>query len=322
MGLPSKGTRQIEVNGIRYRYGGSFEGHQLSVVIEAASGGQRLLARFDPFVLRGQTHWDGFLSRRFVRIALVEGRRRGWRPGVPGKPHVLTEADIFGDHPAPGWTRGPGPGRRLLDAVLAAPGDDAPRRVLADWLVERCDPRGAFIHDQCDGAPGGEVLQRHWRPWSAPAWRVARRWDFERGFIVGVDLHQRPPIEAWDELHAREPVTRITLWVGAEADPFDWLPKPTHRDLVLVGSVGGDRARGAVAVDRGGAAAPDHHPRRLRRCRRGPPRPGGGVGGARGARSALSPHGCGGDRGHRPVPAPGPDPGPGVAEVRPTPRSR
>src|SRR6185436_17673072 len=33
----------------------------------------------------------------------------------------------------------------LLQAVLAAPDDDAPRLVFADWLLERGDPLGEFI---------------------------------------------------------------------------------------------------------------------------------------------------------------------------------
>ena len=37
----------------------------------------------------------------------------------------------------------------LLAAVFAAPDDDAPRRVYADWLLERGDPRGEFIQLQC-----------------------------------------------------------------------------------------------------------------------------------------------------------------------------
>src|SRR5580704_9121805 len=39
--------------------------------------------------------------------------------------------------------------RRLIEQVLAAPDDDAPRLVYADWLVLRGDPRGEFIQLQC-----------------------------------------------------------------------------------------------------------------------------------------------------------------------------
>jgi uncharacterized protein (TIGR02996 family) len=40
-------------------------------------------------------------------------------------------------------------GRKLLEAVLADPDDDGPRLALADWLMERDDPRGEFIAVQC-----------------------------------------------------------------------------------------------------------------------------------------------------------------------------
>lgn len=38
---------------------------------------------------------------------------------------------------------------RFLEAIRAAPDDDAPRLVYADWLSERGDPRGEFIVAQC-----------------------------------------------------------------------------------------------------------------------------------------------------------------------------
>jgi uncharacterized protein (TIGR02996 family) len=38
----------------------------------------------------------------------------------------------------------------LLDEVLAHPDDDGPRRVYADWLSERGDPRGELIAVQCE----------------------------------------------------------------------------------------------------------------------------------------------------------------------------
>src|SRR5262249_51734963 len=38
----------------------------------------------------------------------------------------------------------------FLQAILAAPEDDTPRLVYADWLEERGDPRGEFIRIQCE----------------------------------------------------------------------------------------------------------------------------------------------------------------------------
>jgi uncharacterized protein (TIGR02996 family) len=42
----------------------------------------------------------------------------------------------------------------LRAAVYAVPDDDAPRLVLADYLLERGDPRGELIHVQCAIARG------------------------------------------------------------------------------------------------------------------------------------------------------------------------
>ena len=48
---------------------------------------------------------------------------------------------------------------RLLAAVLADPGSDAPRQVYADWLQERGDPRGELIELQL--APQCTATHQH-----------------------------------------------------------------------------------------------------------------------------------------------------------------
>lgn len=45
-------------------------------------------------------------------------------------------------------------GRALLAAVVASPADDDPRRIYADWLLERGDLRGELIQLQCELARG------------------------------------------------------------------------------------------------------------------------------------------------------------------------
>lgn len=85
----------------------------------------------------------------------------------------------------------------LWDAVLARPMDDAPRRVLADWLQEHGDPQGEFIALQCQLAatPPDErgvdalaleercraLLNEHGPAWLT-GWPLDRVPDFERGF--------------------------------------------------------------------------------------------------------------------------------------------
>lgn len=92
-------------------------------------------------------------------------------------------------------------GAKLLADVLAAPHDDAPRVVYADWLLERRDPRGEFITLQMERARvearGGKVsresaarerrlLSKHWRDWlgDARVWLKQDSCTFERGFLA------------------------------------------------------------------------------------------------------------------------------------------
>lgn len=62
----------------------------------------------------------------------------------------------------------------LIAAVAVAPDDDTPRLVLADWLMERGDARGAFIALQCGRARAEQVDA----PWSDEDWQRERTlWD-------------------------------------------------------------------------------------------------------------------------------------------------
>lgn len=80
---------------------------------------------------------------------------------------------------------------RLFAEVFAHPHDDERRRVLADYLLERGDPRGEFIALQVMGELGPhqrrrerELLREHGRAWLGPLATVLRRDSvvFERGF--------------------------------------------------------------------------------------------------------------------------------------------
>jgi uncharacterized protein (TIGR02996 family) len=82
----------------------------------------------------------------------------------------------------------------LLAGVLAAPDDDAPRLVYADWLCEHGDPLGEWIQLSCMGGEqteerarrGRELLRRHEKAWLAPIRRYVRVWRFARGFVAHV----------------------------------------------------------------------------------------------------------------------------------------
>jgi uncharacterized protein (TIGR02996 family) len=65
----------------------------------------------------------------------------------------------------------------FIRAIVAAPGDDAPRLVYADWLEERGDPRGAYLHAEIrwtrDRADDSGASLRTSAAWLDPVW-VAR----------------------------------------------------------------------------------------------------------------------------------------------------
>jgi uncharacterized protein (TIGR02996 family) len=118
---------------------------------------------------------------------------------------------------------------RLLDAVLAAPEDDEPRLVYADWLMERGDPRGEFITVQCTEAR----LRREGKR-ATPAYRAAanrsraierehlrkwvdavglRRWwgQFERGFVTQLTISPKALRSKWGSVFSRWPLEHLRL---------------------------------------------------------------------------------------------------------------
>jgi len=137
-------------------------------------------------------------------------------------------------------------GAALLEAVLAAPDDDEPRLVYADWLTEQGDPRGEFILVQIELArlggddatgPRAEELRareaalfaKHKKGWQAlaPGGRVEltigdrrwvhgspTKWEFCRGFARAVTMNAADLVANSELLFAREPVERVHLTNG------------------------------------------------------------------------------------------------------------
>ncbi|MEO8704818.1 MAG: TIGR02996 domain-containing protein [Kofleriaceae bacterium] len=127
--------------------------------------------------------------------------------------------------------------RRLIDAVLAEPDDDAPRMVYADWLCGRPEPvlsaRGELITIQCtlEGiadpveharlkARDFELVERYGNVWCAYAglgearnnWYPAEHEvDFQRGFMetVSMRIGDYPRVAA--RLFTSEPVRHLRL---------------------------------------------------------------------------------------------------------------
>jgi len=108
----------------------------------------------------------------------------------------------------------------FLQAIRAAPHDDTPRLIYADWLEERGDPRGEFIRLQCalnrlpardPAAPRlrerlQELLSRYETEWVGPLPALVRAWSFHRGFITEVTLTARQFLDHAGELFERLPL--------------------------------------------------------------------------------------------------------------------
>jgi len=114
----------------------------------------------------------------------------------------------------------------FLRAVLADPGDDAPRLIYADWLDEQgdCD-RAEFIRVQCALAPMGwqderrpplvrrerELLRRHERTWSGALPEFDSGRTFERGFVGSLTLMTEAFLRHAEEVFETAPVRHIKL---------------------------------------------------------------------------------------------------------------
>jgi uncharacterized protein (TIGR02996 family) len=118
--------------------------------------------------------------------------------------------------------RGARASRRTIDDLLrevwAAPNDDGPRHVLADWLTERSDPRGELIALQlararrtADAAAMRReraLLDQHGRSWLGPLEPVVITSSFvafERGFLSRCEV-------AWRRLAAMPHLMTHVAW--------------------------------------------------------------------------------------------------------------
>jgi uncharacterized protein (TIGR02996 family) len=109
----------------------------------------------------------------------------------------------------------------LYRAVLAAPDDDAPRLILADWLDEHGDPdRAEFIRLQCRLArlpaatarrqlleEEADRAERKWRKeWLGPTLERVNNAGLTRGFVGWVRLTVEQFLDSADHLLRTEPV--------------------------------------------------------------------------------------------------------------------
>src|SRR4051812_6593207 len=109
-------------------------------------------------------------------------------------------------------------------AVAAAPDDDLPRLIYADWLDERGDVRGEFIRLQIAEARGAATAdevaradawgRQHAHEWAGGVAEHALVWEFRRGFVDRVIMNAGEFLTCGDPLLAAHPVRRLTL-IGA-----------------------------------------------------------------------------------------------------------
>jgi uncharacterized protein (TIGR02996 family) len=108
----------------------------------------------------------------------------------------------------------------FLAAITAAPDDDLPRLVFADWLDDHGDPdRAEFIRSQCAAARGGRVdhdriadLEAcHRTAWLGPIARVAFRAEFRRGFVEHAVLSATAFLAHGPTLRREAPLRGVTL---------------------------------------------------------------------------------------------------------------
>jgi uncharacterized protein (TIGR02996 family) len=166
-------------------------------------------------------------------------------------------------------------GRELLAAVLADPDADEPRAVYADWLDERGDPRGEFIHLQRERLGlhidlprrieiedrETELLEAHKDEWLEGLGHDDESFQLRRGFVEVASLSiahangGRP-----DEIRALAPLRHVDLFITPgekpEAERWSWVrrvptlelvaddepaPQPILDDLARAGHLGGLR---------------------------------------------------------------------------------
>lgn len=142
--------------------------------------------------------------------------------------------------------RGPVTASDLLAAIYAAPNDDGPREVYADWLLENGDPeRGEFITLQLLRAKAGtgstpreRLLQLDNDHWGGPLLKLATIELYERGFpshCAARAQNQRTFVSQLSE-PAWATVRRLSL-AGFESVPPTIMQMPNFRQLTALSDV-------------------------------------------------------------------------------------
>jgi uncharacterized protein (TIGR02996 family) len=136
----------------------------------------------------------------------------------------------------------------LVQAILHAPDDDAPRLVYADWLDEHGDAdRADFIRVQCRMARlpfydpeypalarrADELVVRHRRAWRIPD--LAARQEFRRGFVETLALQPGAFFARAPDLYRQAPIRWVEFTGWAGMDNWDWEMVSLLEGLEFVG---------------------------------------------------------------------------------------
>ena len=127
----------------------------------------------------------------------------------------------------------------FLQEIIAAPDEDGPRLVYADWLEERGDPRAEFIRVQCEEARLGDCARRSklrrraklLRERYGSEWTAAldasgpefRDLEYHRGFVESATISIRYFLKSGAGVMSRTPLRRVVLTSGDKL-----LPKLAH----------------------------------------------------------------------------------------------
>jgi uncharacterized protein (TIGR02996 family) len=123
----------------------------------------------------------------------------------------------------------------FMAAILAAPEEDTPRLVFADWLDENGDEedksRAALIRAQCraETLPEGSrerrdlerearaILKGYGERWAKPLkdTRLVKGWTFRRGFLDGVTMSATMFAHAAEKVFAAAPTVRSAYFADA-----------------------------------------------------------------------------------------------------------
>jgi len=142
----------------------------------------------------------------------------------------------------------------FLTAILAAPDDDTPRLVLADWLDERGTAddkaRAALIRAQCQAEylpPGGKERKRleveakslvkaNEKNWlkDIRAKKLGSDYRFRRGFLDSLSMSPTTFVKRGDELFAVAPTIRTVKFPNAANEVTELAASPYLAQLVSV----------------------------------------------------------------------------------------